>query len=77
MWTLAYDRGVQFSIGIMNMTESYNIVFKDARSLFVATLVKKTFYNCNDIFNKQIKEAFGALASGKVLISYVVKKYER
>ena len=77
MWTRAYDGGLRFGVGTTNMAKSYNIMLKDARNLPIATLVKKIYYGCNEMWNKRKAEASSNIAEGAVLTKYANKKFER
>jgi hypothetical protein len=58
-WTLAFDDGgSRYGIMITNISEVFNFVLKDIRSLPVSGIVDYTFHKCNRYFVNRWEKAW-------------------
>jgi hypothetical protein len=58
-WTLAFDDGgSRYGIMITNISEVFNFVLKDIRSLPVSGIVDYTFHKCNRYFINRWEKAW-------------------
>lgn len=76
-WTLSHDNGFRYGYMTINLSESYNAIFKGVRKLPVATLVKKIFYNCVGYFKLRRAEAHEAMNHGERYSKFCEDKFTR
>ena len=63
---LCYDGDHRYGNMTINISKSFNHVFKNARVMPISTLVQLTFYRYNDYWVKQRRKASNDIQSGVI-----------
>ena len=71
LWALSHDGGRRYELMTANISEVFNSILKEARSLLVTALVQLTFFRLNGYFVARRELGANRLASAERFTPYV------